>query len=845
MRPVVPSSTPCIAHDQHVQGSSVASQQQIDPELFRRGFYDHLHYTCLTPPAAASSGHVYRAMAHAVRDRLVQRWLSTQQTYLDEDPKHIYYLSSEFLTGRSLGLCLLNLGLYGEANRLIAEIGLEFDDVIEKEGDPGLGNGGLGRLAACFMDSMATLSLPAVGYGIRYDYGIFEQRIESNQQVEAPDNWLHLGTPWDMPKHEHTQVVKLYGHVETHREADGKVRTVWVEGKTVLGVPYDSFIVGHECDNVNTLRLWAARAPRDFDLQLFNAGDYWRAVSDKVEVENITKVLYPADHTDEGKELRLKSQYFFVACSLADIIRHFKQTHDDIRLLPEKAAIQLNDTHPAIGVAELMRILTDQEEVDWETAWSITTRVFAYTNHTLLPEALEKWPVPLFERVLPRHLQIIYEINHRFLRQVVTRWPGDIPRMARMSIIEEGPQKQVRMAHLATVGSHSINGVAKLHSELVKSELLHDFYELYPKRFNNKTNGITPRRWLLYANPRLAHLIGELLDPRYAAFELDRLAGLRRYADDRAVLEQVLAIKQQNKRDLLPILESACHHSINPDSMFLVHVKRIHEYKRQLLTCLGIIARYQMLRDNPQADLVPRTYIFSGKAAPGYAVAKAHIRLINDVAQVINGDPLTSGRIRVVFVPNYGVSLAEMMIPAADISLQISLAGKEASGTGNMKLALNGAVTLGTLDGANVEIREAVGAEHFLLCGMTVDEARNLGQRGYRPNDFIERSPILRRVIESLEADFFCLGNRGLYRQIADYLRYADPFMVCADFDSYLASEEAAGALYQNRLAYARSSLLNTAGAGVFSSDDTIAGYAKEIWDVHPVRVSLSQQERR
>lgn len=844
MRQVVPPTPPCIAHSEHALGSLLGGSQRIDPELFRRGVFDHLHYSCVTTKAQATCDDLYRAMALAVRDRLVQRWLSTQQTYHDQDAKRVYYLSSEFLTGRSLGLCLLNLGLYREANKLAKDLGFDFDDVIEREGDPGLGNGGLGRLAACFMDSMATLGLPAIGYGIRYDYGIFEQRIESNQQVEFPDNWLHLGNPWDMPKHEHTQVVKLYGYVETHREADGKIRTVWVEGKTVLGVPYDSFIVGHESDNVNTLRLWAARAPRDFDLQLFNAGDYWRAVADKVEVENISKVLYPADHTDEGKELRLKSQYFFVACSLADIIRRFKLKHDDLNLLPDKAAIQLNDTHPAIGVAELMRILTDQEELDWESAWSITRRVFAYTNHTLLPEALEKWPVWLFERVLPRHLQIIYEINHRFLRRVVTRWPDDIERMARMSIVEESEPKQIRMAHLATVGSHSVNGVAKLHSELVKSDLLRDFYELFPERFNNKTNGITPRRWLLYANPRLSHLIGELLDPRYAAFELEQLSKLRKFAADAAVLEQIRAIKHENKRDLIPVLQQACGHSIDPSSMFLVHVKRIHEYKRQLLACLGIIARYQALRDNPHAQFVPRTYIFSGKAAPGYATAKMHIRLLNDVAQVINGDPLARKHLNVVFVPNYGVSLAELIIPAADISLQISLAGKEASGTGNMKLALNGAVTLGTLDGANVEIRQAVGPEHFLLCGMPVETAKALAHAGYNPAEYIDRSPVLRRVVEALESDFFCLGNPGLYRQVADYLRYHDPFMVCADFDSYLEGEGQAEALYADPMAFARSSLFNTAGAGVFSSDDTIAAYAKEIWNVRPVRVTLTQQER-
>ncbi len=812
---------------------------RVDPGQFRRAVFDHLLYTCVKEQEEASAHDLYRAMAHTVRDRLVQRWLSTQRTYLEHDAKRVCYLSSEFLTGRSLGLCLLNLGLYQEAEKVVGERGFDLGEVLESEGDPGLGNGGLGRLAACFMDSLATLELPAVGYGIRYDYGIFEQRIEHGQQIEHRDNWLHQGNPWELPRFEHTQSVRLYGHVETHKEADGKVRTVWIESKTVLGVPYDSFIVGHETDNVNTLRLWAARAPRDFDLQLFNEGDYRRAVEEKVDVENISKVLYPPDHTDEGKELRLKQQYFFVACSLADILRHFKLRHTDLRLLPDKAAIQLNDTHPAIAVAELMRTLVDQEGLEWDLAWDITVRTFGYTNHTLMPEALEKWPVAMFERVLPRHLAIIYEINHQFLRKVITRWPGDLARMARMSIIEEGASKQVRMAHLATVGSHSVNGVAKLHSELVRHELLRDFYELYPERFNNKTNGVTPRRWLLYANPRLSHLIAGLLGPRFAAHELRELARLRAYRDDAAVLEQIREIKQENKRDLAPLVEKLTSVRVDPSSMFVIQVKRIHEYKRQLLACLGIISDYLELRDHPGAELPARTYLFAGKAAAGYAMAKLHIRLINDVAAVINADPLVRERIKVVFMPNYGVSLAQAIIPAADISLQISLAGKEASGTSNMKFALNGAVTLGTLDGANVEIREAVGPEHFLLFGMRVEDVQALSRRGYTPAASIAESSRLGRVLELIESGFFSFGDPERYRPIVDYLRQADPFMICADFGAYVDAQRRASALYADPRAFAQSSLLNTAGAGVFSSDDTIAAYAEEIWNVRPVKAEV------
>ncbi len=834
----VPLSTPPVPSAR--RGSPPAgAPARIDPSQFRRAVFDHLLYTCVKEHDEASVHDLYRAMAHTVRDRLVQRWLSTQRTYLEQDAKRVCYLSSEFLTGRSLGLCLLNLGLYQEAEKVVAERGFDLGEVLESEGDPGLGNGGLGRLAACFMDSLATLELPAVGYGIRYDYGIFEQRIEHGQQVEHRDNWLHQGNPWELPRFEHTQTVKLYGHVETHKESDGKVRTVWIEGKTVLGVPYDSFIVGHETDNVNTLRLWAARAPRDFDLQLFNEGDYWRAVEEKVDVENISKVLYPPDHTDEGKELRLKQQYFFVACSLADTIRYFKLRHSDLRLLPDKAAIQLNDTHPAVAVAELMRILIDQEGLDWEAAWDITVRTFGYTNHTLMPEALEKWPVAMFERVLPRHLSIIYEINHHFLRKVITRWPGDLARMARMSIIEEGPYKQVRMAHLATIGSHSINGVAKLHSELVKHELLRDFYEFYPERFNNKTNGVTPRRWLLYANPRLSHLIAELLGPRFAAHDLPELQRLREYKDDAAVLEQIRHIKQENKRDLVPLVEKLTSVRIDPSSMFVIQVKRIHEYKRQLLACLGIIADYVQARERPDLELSPRTYLFAGKAAAGYAMAKLHIRLISDVAAVINADPLVRERIKVAFVPNYGVSLAQAIIPAADVSLQISLAGKEASGTGNMKFAINGAVTLGTLDGANVEIRDAVGPEHFLLFGMKVDEVQALWRRGYVPEAFIAQSAELARVVDLLDSGFFSFGDPERYRPIVDYLRNADPFMICADFAAYRDAQRRANELYRDPRAFAQSSLINTAGGGVFSSDDTIAAYAKDIWDVRAVKVDM------
>jgi len=812
---------------------------RIEPEEFRRAVLDHLLYTCVKETQDATAPDLYRAMAHSVRDRLVQHWLATQRTYKERDVKCVYYLSSEFLTGRSLGLCLVNLGLYGVAERLAADCGLQIDDVIEAEGDPGLGNGGLGRLAACFMDSLATLELPAVGYGIRYEYGIFEQRIEHGQQVEHRDNWLEYGNPWELPRHDRAQTVRLYGRTEMRRDADGRLFVDWLDTRQVIGLPYDSFIVGHETDNVNTLRLWSARASRDFDLQLFNNGDHRRAVEEKVEVESISKVLYPNDHTEDGRELRLKQQYFFVACSIADIVSRFKLKHRDFTLFPERAALQLNDTHPTIAVAELMRVLVDQEQIDWDTAWDITQRSIAYTNHTLLPEALEKWPVAMFERLLPRHLMIIYEINHRFMRQVSTRFTNDPGRMERMSIIEDGPYPQVRMANLATYGSHSINGVARLHTDLVKHQLLADFHEMFPERFNNKTNGVTPRRWLLYANPGLSAQLAERLGSGFIHDDLSALTRLVDFADDEQFLSELNAIKADNKQRLAHTLERLVHVSVDPRSMFVVQIKRIHEYKRQLMACLELLAHYLRLKDDPHANVVPRTYIFSGKAAPGYAIAKQHIRLLNDVASVLNEDPATRDRLRVVFVPNYGVSLAQCMIPAADVSLQISQAGKEASGTSNMKLALNGALTVGTLDGANVEIREAVGPDNFFLFGLTVEQVQDLYRRGYVPSDFIRDNHELARAVALIDSDFLCLGDAGRYADVVHGLRNYDHFMVCADFAAYLKAMSEAAALYADPRAWARRTVFNIAGASRFSSDATIRAYAREIWDLKPVKADV------
>ncbi|MDP9036968.1 MAG: glycogen/starch/alpha-glucan phosphorylase [Myxococcota bacterium] len=813
---------------------------RIDPEQFRRDLLDHLLYTCVKEGGDAGPVDLYRAMAHSVRDRLVQRWLSTQHTYVERDVKRVHYLSSEFLTGRSLGLCLINLGLYGVAEQLVGEWGHDLADVLDAEGDPGLGNGGLGRLAACFMDSLATLELPAVGYGIRYEFGIFEQRIESGQQAEHSDNWLQYGNPWELPRHDRTQVVRLYGTTETRRDANGRLVVEWFDTRVVLGLPYDSFIVGHETDTVNTLRLWSARASRDFDLRLFNEGDYLRAVAEKVDVENISKVLYPNDHTEHGRELRLKQQYFFVACSIADIISQFKVRHRDFRLFPDRAAIQLNDTHPAIAVAELMRVLVDQEGLDWELAWDVTQRSIAYTNHTLLPEALEKWPVSMLHRVLPRHLLIIYEINHRFMRQVSTHWPGDPSRMSRMSIIEEGSVQQVRMAHLAVIGSHSVNGVAQLHTELIKRELLPDFYELFPERFNNKTNGVTPRRWLLYSNPALARLLSDRLGPDW--IERDLALGLSVHVEDEALLDALGEIKRENKRSLAVMLRRITGIVVDPEAMFIAQIKRIHEYKRQLLACLEIAAHYWHLKNDPDGvSQVPRVYIFAGKAAAGYTMAKTHIRLINDMASVINGDPVTRDRLKVVFVPNYGVSLAQAIIPAIDVSLQISQAGKEASGTSNMKLALNGALTVGTLDGANVELRQAAGAANFFLFGRTVEQVRELWRAGYEPSKFIADSPPLAHAVALLGSDFFCLGDPERYALIVHLLRQSDTYMVCADFDPYVTAMREAAEVFRAPREWARRSLYNIVGASGFSSDATIRAYAREIWDLVPVKAELRE----
>ncbi len=814
----------------------------MHPVTLERAVLDHLYYTCCKDENTATALDIFRAMGHAVRDRLTHRWIKTQQTYYEQDAKRVYYLSAEFLLGRAAGHNLINLGQYEVARKLLLAYDIDLGRLLEQEADPGLGNGGLGRLAACFLDSMATLGLPGYGYGIRYEFGIFEQQIRDGWQVEQPDAWVRHGNVWEVPQHENAVTVNFYGKEVQETDAEGRLRTRWVDTQQVLAVPYDMPIAGYNNDTVNSLRLWSAQATNEFNLDVFNDGDYRRAVEEKSLSESISKVLYPQDNTIEGRELRLKQQYFFVCASIADIVRRYKKVHQSFDAFPDKVAIQLNDTHPAVAVPELMRVLLDDEGLDWDRAWEISCKTFAYTNHTLLPEALERWPLALFERLLPRHLTIIYEINHRFLRQVHVHAPGDAALQQRMSIIEEGDQRQVRMANLAVVGSHSVNGVAALHTELVRTRLMKDFAEIWPGRFNNKTNGVTPRRWLLLCNPRLAALITERIGRGWIT-DLEGLRELLPLADDadfRAALRQV---KLDNKRRLAAVIKERTGVELDPTSIFDVQVKRIHEYKRQLLNCIHIISLYWELKQDPSADRPPRSFIFAGKAAPGYATAKLHIKLINDLAAIINNDPAMEGRLQVVFVPNYDVSLAERIIPGSDLSEQISLAGFEASGTGNMKFSMNGALTVGTLDGANIEIREAVGADNFFLFGMTVDQVAKARAAGYHPGEHILRSDRLQQALSLLESGFFSPDDHDRYLPVVNQLRYHDPYMLCADFEDYVACQARVGQVFRDVEQWDRQVVHNLAQIGRFSSDNTIRQYAEEIWGVKPVKIDLPARE--
>lgn len=804
----------------------------------RRAFLDHVFYTQGKLPGLASPNDLYQALAHTVRDRLVQRWISTAETYLGHPSRTVAYLSAEFLVGPHLGNNLVNLGIFEEVRETMAELGLDLDELLAQELEPGLGNGGLGRLAACFMDSLATLQIPALGYGIRYEYGIFQQSIMDGMQVETTDTWLRHGNPWEIQRSEWAVEVKLGGHTEHYTDDRGHYRVRWVPAKTVVGVPFDSPILGYRVNTVNTLRLWRAEATEAFDFNVFNRGDYLGAVNKKVTSENLTKVLYPNDETEQGKELRLEQQYFFVSCSLQDMLRVLAVHGIPVTRFHEKFAVQLNDTHPAIGIAELMRLLVDDHNLPWDEAWHITRHAFAYTNHTLLPEALETWPLPLFKRTLPRHLDIIYEINARFLNEVRIHYFGDDSGLPRLSLIDEHGQRSVRMAHLACVGSHTINGVAELHSRLMREDVLKDFYALYPERFTSVTNGVTPRRWLALSNPGLTRLVCESIGDDWIQ-DLEKLRALEPYADDAGFRERWQAVRRDNKTDLAGLIRDTTGVTVDPDSMFDVMVKRIHEYKRQHLAVLHIVALYLRIKSDPHADVAPRTFLFAGKAAPGYHYAKLMIRLITSVGEVINQDPQVRDRLKVVFLPNFNVTYGQRIYPAADLSEQISLAGKEASGTGNMKFAMNGAITIGTMDGANIELREAIGADNFFPFGLSASEVYALKAAGYRPADYYESNPELRGVIDLIGSGFFSKGDPSVFQPIFGNLLQHDPYMLLADFAPYVLCQEQVTAAFADQARWQRMSVLSCARSGRFSSDRAIREYAERIWRVQPVPVPL------
>ncbi len=808
-------------------------------EALKQAFVDNLFYVQGRFIPVATANDFYMALAYTVRDRLIDRWIETSLRYFEKRVRTVCYLSAEYLPGPHLGLNLVNLGLYDEARQAMSELGLDLETLLEQEEEPGLGNGGLGRLAACFMDSLATLSVPAIGYGIRYEFGIFDQEIRDGWQVEVTDKWLRLGNPWEIPRPEIAFNVSLGGRTESFVDGRRRRHVRWVPDRVVKGVAYDTPILGYRAATANFLRLWKAEASESFDFQAFNVGDYYRAVDRKVTSENISKVLYPNDEPAAGRELRLSQQYFFVTCSLQDMIRIHLQTAESVESLQTKYAVQLNDTHPALAVPELMRLLVDERGLDWDPAWEITRGMLGYTNHTLLPEALEKWPLELFSRLLPRHLEIVYEINRRFLDQVRARFTGDEPRVARMSLIDESGGRSVRMAHLATVGSHAVNGVARLHSELLRTSLLSDFHELWPEKFGNKTNGVTPRRFLALDNPRLTRLLSSEIGDDWLC-SLDRLRALESRADDGSFQEAWRRVKRENKLDLAAEIRRRCGIEVDPDSLFDVHVKRIHEYKRQHLNLLRVVAYYLELREKGGRGHTPRTVVFAGKAAPGYFLAKLVIKLIHSVAVVVNRDPETSPFLKLVFLPDYNVKNSRRIFPAADLSEQISTAGKEASGTGNMKFGLNGALTIGTYDGANIEIREEVGAENFFLFGLKADEVGQRKARGYRPRDHYESDPRLRAALDLVASGFFSDGDRSLFRPLVDSILERDDYMVCADFASYLDCQEQVESAYRDREGWTRMSILNVSRMGKFSSDRTIAQYCREIWNVEPVAAENS-----
>jgi starch phosphorylase len=810
----------------------------LSKEALKNSFLDDLFYVQGKFPALATTNDYYMALAYAVRDRMLQRWISTAAVYTRSASRTVAYLSAEFLMGPHLGNNLVNLGILERVKQCVAELGVNFDDLLQQEEEPGLGNGGLGRLAACFIDSLATLEIPAVGYGIRYEFGIFHQEIIDGWQVEKTDKWLRFGNPWELIRPEWAVEVKFGGSADSYVDEHNRLRVRWIPHKTVIGVPYDTPILGYQTNTANTLRLWRSEAPESFDFAIFNSGDYYGAVNQKVESENLSKVLYPNDEQARGKELRLEQQYFFVSCSLQDMMRILRTQKIPVENFHEKFAVQLNDTHPAVAIAELMRLLIDDALLPWADAWKVTCKTFAYTNHTLMPEALERWPIEVFSRVLPRLMQIIYEINAHFLEEVRIRFLGDEQRIARMSLIDESGERYVRMAHLACVGSHAINGVAALHSELLKSDVLKDFYEMWPRKFSNKTNGVTPRRWMVLSNPQLSELITQHIGAGWVK-DLSQLKELEPLAENAEFRARWREIKQFNKGRLAARALLRTGVSVDPNSLFDVLVKRIHEYKRQHLKVLHIVSLYHRIKSDPGLEVQPRTFIFGGKAAPGYHLAKLMIKLITAVGDVVNRDPDVRERLRVVFLPNFNVKNGQRVYPAADLSEQISTAGKEASGTGNMKFSMNGALTIGTLDGANIEIRDEVGAENFFLFGLSTPEVYALKAQGYRPMDYYNRNQKLRDVIDLIRSGFFSRGDPELFRPLIDGLLQHDPYLLLADFQSYIDCQALVDEAYADTERWTRMSILNTARSGKFSSDRTIRDYCADIWRVKPVPIHL------
>lgn len=786
-------------------------------------------------PPIASPNDYYMALAYTVRDRLMNCWTKTAKAYFTNASRTVCYLSAEFLLGPQLGNNMINLGIYTQVKQSMEELGLNLDELLAQEPEPGLGNGGLGRLAACYMDSLATLSIPAIGYGIRYEFGIFNQAIKKGWQVENTDKWLLYGNPWEIARPEVTFNIKLGGHTESYLDKNGAYRVRWIPARIVKSTGYDMPIIGYQANTANFIRLWKAEACESFNFEAFNVGDYYGAVHEKIFSENITKVLYPNDEPLVGKKLRLEQQYFFVASSLQDMIRIYKQRQQTLENFHEKYAIQLNDTHPSIGIAELMRIFVDEYQMDWDTAWAITQKTFAYTNHTILPEALEKWPLSLFASILPRHLEIIFEINRRFLQNTCAAFQNDIARIKRMSLIDESGERYVCMANLACVGSHSINGVSKLHTELLKTGILKDFYELWPEKFNNKTNGITPRRFMVLINPRLSNLIDAAIGKTWVT-NLEELRNLEKFTNDSSFVEKWRQIKYDNKKDLAKIIAQQTDIIVDPNSLFDVQAKRIHEYKRQHLNLLHAVALYNRIRNNKNIDIVPRTIIFAGKAAPGYYLAKLIIKLATAIGAVINNDVYAKDLLKIVFLPNYNVKNSQWIYPATELSEQISTAGKEASGTGNMKLAMNGALTIGTLDGANVEMREEVGEENFFLFGLTTNQILERKNNGYRPQDYINANSELRMAIELIKGGCFS-DDPNLFKPLIDSLLYHDEFMVCADFESYIECQDRVSKVYSDKIRWTKMSILNTARMGKFSSDRAIQQYCDDIWKIKPVQI--------